>query len=60
MVDNFKFLDANNDGSLSQSEFSVVFADSNIFQQLDLDHDGYITESELIKSVDGLSQLENN
>ena len=60
VVDNFSLLDGNQDNRLSVEEFSVVFHDGRIFDQLDIDKDRYITVSELQQSIERLSKLEGN
>lgn len=49
-----KRFDSNGDGVISRSEVSVVFLDYG-FRTVDLDHDGFITSSELEKTARGRS-----
>jgi hypothetical protein len=59
----FSMLDANGDGSISQSEFDQVFSKNGdtskadaIFAQLDANHDGNVSPDELTNALSGQGQ----
>jgi len=59
----FSMLDANGDGSISQSEFDSIFSKNGdttkadaIFAQLDANHDGNVSPDELTNALSGQGQ----
>lgn len=51
LEEEYAFVDVNNDGSISYNEFYDVIYDTEMFTDIDLDADNYITEYELANYV---------